>query len=97
MYGSFAWQALTRERYVDGNSDIDLLWRPQREAEIAALIATLTEWERLVRRRADGEVLLPNGDAVCWRELAGESKHVLVKSQSAVALHGRAEVLAQFA
>jgi len=97
VYGSFAWQALTRERYVGEDSDIDLLWDPGSAAEIATLVATLTQWERSVKRRADGEVLMSTGDAVCWRELAGESKHILVKSQSTVALRSRAEVLARFA
>jgi phosphoribosyl-dephospho-CoA transferase len=97
VYGSFAWQALTSERYVGEDSDIDLLWDPGSAAKIATLVATLTQWERSVQRRADGEVLMSNGDAVCWRELAGESKHVLVKSQSTVALRSRAEVLARFA
>jgi phosphoribosyl-dephospho-CoA transferase len=97
VYGSFAWQALTRECYVDESSDIDLLWAPASAAEVDTVITVLTEWERCTQRRADGEVLMPNGGAVCWRELAGASRHVLVKSQSTVALRSRADVLAQFA
>ena len=97
VYGSFAWQALTRERYVDKSSDIDLLWPLATATKVATVIAMLAEWERCTQRRADGEVLMPNGDAVCWRELAGASEHVLVKSQFTVAMRSRADVLAQFA
>jgi phosphoribosyl-dephospho-CoA transferase len=96
VYGSFAWQALTRERYVGPGSDIDLVWHPRDATQLAALLGMLAHWEESVRRRADGEIVMPNGDAVCWRELAGDSRRLLVKSASAVALHPQKEVLAQF-
>ena len=94
VYGSFAWQALTGERYLAPGSDIDLLWRPRDTAQLDSLIAALIEWEQETGRRADGEVLLANGDAVCWRELASGSARVLVKSDAAVALRERADFLA---
>jgi phosphoribosyl-dephospho-CoA transferase len=96
VYGSFAWQALTGERYVGPGSDIDLVWHPQDATQLAALLGMLARWEESAQRRADGEIVLPNGDAVCWRELAGESSRLLVKSALAVALHRRSDVLAQF-
>ena len=97
VYGSFAWQALTGERYVSPNSDIDLLWRPRDAAQVDALIATMVRWEQVTCRRADGEVLLANGDAVCWRELASGSSRILVKSDASVALRARLDFLAAFA
>jgi phosphoribosyl-dephospho-CoA transferase len=97
VYGSFAWQALTRERYVGPASDIDLAWRPRSAAQLDALTAGLVRWERSTGRRADGEVVLPSGDAVCWRELAGERARILVKSRSSVALRERSDFLAALA
>ena len=97
VYGSFAWQALTGERYLAPSADIDLLWRPRDAAQVDALIAAIVRWEHVSCRRADGEVLLANGDAVCWRELASGSSRILVKSEASVALRERSDFLAAFA
>ena len=97
VYGSFAWQALTGERYLAPSSDIDLLWRPRDAAQLDTLIAALIQWEQVTGRRADGEVLLSNRDAVCWRELASGSSRILVKSDASVALRERSDFLAAFA
>jgi len=97
VYGSFAWQALTGQPYVSPSSDIDLLWHPRDAAQVDALIAAIVRWEQVTRRRADGEVLLANGDAVCWRELASASPRILVKSDASVALRPRLDFLAAFA
>ena len=97
VYGSFTWQALTGERYLVPSSDIDLLWRPRDSAQLDKLIATMIRWEQETGRRADGEVLHSNGDAVCWRELASGSSRILVKSDASVALRERSDFLAAFA
>jgi phosphoribosyl-dephospho-CoA transferase len=97
VYGSFAWQALTGDCYVAPTSDIDLAWRPRSAGQHEALTAALLRWELSTGRRADGEVLLPGGEAVCWRELANESARILFKSGSSVALRARADFLAALA
>ena len=97
VYGSFAWQALTGDIYVGPTSDIDLLWRPRSAPQFHALTAALFCWERSTGRRADGEVVLSSGDAVCWRELSSESMRVLVKSGSSVALRARSDCVAAIA
>ena len=97
VYGSFAWQVLTGERYLTSNSDVDLLWRPRDAAQLDALIAAMIRWEQVTSRRADGEVVLSNGHAVCWRELASGSSRILVKSDASVALCERSDFLAAFA
>ena len=97
VYGSFAWQALTGDLYVSPASDIDLVWRPCSTGQFDALTDALLRWERSTSRRADGEVVLPSGDAVCWRELSSESTRVLVKSGSSVALRARSDCLAALA
>jgi phosphoribosyl-dephospho-CoA transferase len=97
VYGSFAWQALTGDRYVGPESDIDLAWHPRSGAQLHALTAALLHWERSTGRRADGEVVLPGGDAVCWRELASQCTRVLVKSHASIVLRTRSDCLAALA
>jgi phosphoribosyl-dephospho-CoA transferase len=78
VFGSLAWQHLTGERYLTETSDLDLLWCPADQRQLAAGLRMLSDWERHSRLRADGEVLLPGG-AVAWRELAGAPAWVLIK------------------
>ncbi|WP_369940980.1 malonate decarboxylase holo-[acyl-carrier-protein] synthase [Xanthomonas medicagonis] len=93
VFGAFAWQALTGLPYVRVGSDIDLLWRVPSPAQAAALFADLAHWEQRHGQRADGEVLLPGGSAVSWRELAGSSAQLLVKARHDCRLQPRADVL----
>ncbi len=96
VFGAFAWQALTGLEYVHAGSDLDLAWRPRAREELWALLVALPEWEAATGRRTDGELLLPDGAGVCWRELASGAARVLVKAPAAVELRSRREVLAAF-
>lgn len=96
VFGSLAWQYLTGENYVSERSDVDLLWGP---ADIGGLhrgMEILLDWEQRFGLRADGEVELPDGTAVAWRELAVEPRRVLVKATTGVALRPLAELLRLF-
>ncbi|WP_068833578.1 malonate decarboxylase holo-[acyl-carrier-protein] synthase, partial [Xanthomonas graminis] len=93
VFGAFAWQALTGLRYVQAGSDIDLLWPVPSPAQAPALLADLVRWEQRHGCRADGEMLLPDGDAVSWRELAGDSAQLLVKALRDCRLQPRTELL----
>jgi phosphoribosyl-dephospho-CoA transferase len=93
VFGAFAWQALTGLRCVQAGSDIDLLWPVPSPAQAPALLADLARWEQRHGCRADGEVLLPDGDAVSWRELAGDSAQLLVKALRDCRLQPRTELL----
>jgi phosphoribosyl-dephospho-CoA transferase len=86
VYGSFAWQAISVEACVTAHSDLDLLWDAATPADADRVIALLLDWESASGIRADGEVRLPNGDAVAWRELASDASRVLVKRDDGVAL-----------
>ncbi len=97
VFGSFSWQAMTGLPYVTTDSDLDLAWQPDRDAQLNALLTTLQDWETEHGRRVDGEVLLPDGGGVCWRELAGNTDSVLVKSASAAVLQARDDILDTFA
>jgi phosphoribosyl-dephospho-CoA transferase len=96
--GSAAWQALTALPYLHPDSDLDLVWRPRDERELAAGIALLEEWEHRFALRADGEIVFPGDHAVSWREwrdAGASSRRVLVKTLEAVKLARPAELLAR--
>ena len=68
------------------DSDIDLLWTAGSLDDVARGLAMLGAWEAQHALRADGELLLPDGDAVAWRELTRPVDRVLVKHQDRVSL-----------
>jgi phosphoribosyl-dephospho-CoA transferase len=49
----------------------------------------LLAWESRHPHRLDGELCLPDGGAVNWRELAGRSRQVLVKRLDGAAMEAR--------
>ncbi|HVE51373.1 MAG TPA: malonate decarboxylase holo-[acyl-carrier-protein] synthase [Casimicrobiaceae bacterium] len=92
VYGSFAWQALTLENYLNASSDIDLVWQLASKAQADPLVAALSNWEMRTARRVDGEMIFGAHRAVCWREWAQTTSRVLVKTIDAVKLLPRAEL-----
>jgi len=102
VYGSVAWHALTRRPWLTARSDVDFLWRANDSAQIAAGVELLRQWERESGRRADGEILFGDDDAVAWREWApaegsGPSQRVIVKSLSGPRLCARGDLEARLA
>ncbi|WP_242341316.1 MULTISPECIES: malonate decarboxylase holo-[acyl-carrier-protein] synthase [Anaeromyxobacter] len=85
VYGSLAWQHLSGRAYVTERSDVDLLVEPRSAGELRGALALLRARGDGIPR-LDGEVLLPGGRGVSWRELAAGAARVLVKSGTAVAL-----------
>ena len=86
VYGSLAWQAISNEPCARTGSDVDLLWTAASIDDVDRVLALLAEWEAVGPLRADGELLLPNGDAIAWRELTQPTDRVLVKHQDRVSL-----------
>lgn len=86
VYGSLAWQAISGEDCVRAGSDVDLLWTADSVAGVARVLALLAAWEADAALRADGELLLRDGDAIAWRELTRPADRVLVKHQDRVSL-----------
>ena len=93
VFGSAGWQFWTGLGYLTPGSDLDLLWRPSSEAQLANGVELLDAWEREHGIRADGEILFGD-EAVCWREwIQGErSPRVLAKSRRGVSLRSRREL-----
>ncbi|USJ01965.1 malonate decarboxylase holo-[acyl-carrier-protein] synthase [Xanthomonas prunicola] len=90
VFGSFAWQALTGLAYVHAQSDLDLLWSIETPAQAHAVVTLVQRWEQRHGLRADGELLLPDDNAVNWREYAGNAQQVLLKSDQGCRLLPRA-------
>ena len=96
VFGSLAWQALSGLQYLTPQSDIDLLWHPQSNAQLQQGITLLARWEQSCGLRADGEVLFGEGSAVSWREWAKlesvRDRRVLVKRVGSAELVDAAEL-----
>lgn len=66
VYGSHGWQALTGLDCLHAGSDLDLLIPAPSPAEALLVCARLASYHGELR--VDGELLLPGGGAVAWRE-----------------------------
>ncbi|CAO3426536.1 malonate decarboxylase holo-[acyl-carrier-protein] synthase [Azospirillum endophyticum] len=95
VYGSLAWQHRTGLRYVRPESDVDLLFAPHGRRQLDRLLELLVAVGDRTPR-LDGEILLPDGAAVAWRELAGRPARLLVKGPAEVGLRDLPSVLALF-
>jgi phosphoribosyl-dephospho-CoA transferase len=80
------WQHLSGIPYLTPASDVDLLVRPRDAVELRSALALLAASGPAGAPRLDGEVQLPDGRGVAWRELAARPDRVLVKSARGVAL-----------
>lgn len=86
VFGSLLWQWLTGLPYLSATSDLDLLW-PVTDPECASqLVRCLASIEADNPLRFDGEIILPDGGGVRWRELHRGASEVLVKTLSEVQL-----------
>jgi phosphoribosyl-dephospho-CoA transferase len=90
VYGSAAWQAVTGAVYLREDSDLDLLLTPTTGEQLRLALEILGSMAG-ARPRLDGEIALPDGRAVAWREAASESATLLVKTLSDVSLVPRAD------
>jgi phosphoribosyl-dephospho-CoA transferase len=96
VFGSFAWQFFAAEPerpFVTHKSDIDLLLTSDRAPVLAGWIGLLQDFERrFAEPRLDGEITLPGGDFVSWREYAARPKKVLVKGAETICLRPIEEI-----
>lgn len=88
VHGSHGWQLLTGLDHLRPGSDIDLHIDVRDAAQADAVAVLLQSWSDGLR--LDGELALPGGGAVAWREWlawrAGRTSSVLVKRLDGVAL-----------
>lgn len=90
VFGSLAWEALSRERYRHAESDIDLIVDVETMAQFDAMLSALKKAAGQLSCRLDGEIRFPDGNAVAWREVAANRESpaasVLVKGPQEVSL-----------
>lgn len=89
VYGSLAWQHQADDQtpFLSPTSDLDLLFHPRRWAVVERLLYELREQDRQESiPKLDGEIILPDGGGVSWRELAQYPDKVLVKRMDKVEL-----------
>jgi phosphoribosyl-dephospho-CoA transferase len=90
VYGSLAWEALSGESYRHCDSDLDLIVDVVGPEAVEPTLHALQNLAASLPCRLDGELRLPHGDAVAWRELWQARTHpgmpVLVKGRSDVSL-----------
>lgn len=88
VFGALLWGHVTGLPYLTVTSDIDLLWRAADQKTAQAIVTGLIDIDQASPIRLDGEVELPDGGGVNWRELAqilaGTSDDVLVKRMDGV-------------
>ena len=89
VFGSVLWQGLTGLTYLSPTSDLDLLWPVQDLRAARALIQELEAVEATGPVRFDGEVCLPDGSAVQWRELLSQPAEILWKTMRGAELRPR--------
>ena len=91
-FGALLWQAVTGLTYLSASSDLDLLWTGPVSP---SLLDGLARIEATAPMRLDGEILLPDGGGVHWRELreAPPGGSILVKYLDRVAMRAAADLM----
>jgi phosphoribosyl-dephospho-CoA transferase len=88
-FGSLAWQQMTGLPYLTPGSDLDLLWTARSATHAARLAQGIAAVESTAPLRLDGELLMPSGQAVQWREWLSDAPQLLVKSITGVTMTPR--------
>ena len=93
-FGSLLWQGLTGLPYLGTASDLDLLWTASRATDLDGLLDGLARIDAAGPIRLDGEIVMPDGAGVNWRELRSArgvaGGEVLAKSDSGLSLRSAA-------
>jgi phosphoribosyl-dephospho-CoA transferase len=94
VFGALLWQHTTGLPYLSEQSDLDLLWQISDEHTALSLVEQLRRLDAESPVRLDGELELPDGAGVNWRELAQSRADpgdgLLVKTMDGVEVRTRA-------
>ena len=94
VFGALLWEHATGLPYLTKQSDLDLLWPISDERTALSLVDRLRRLDAEGTVRIDGELELPDGAGVNWRELAlsraDPSDELLVKTMDGVEVRTRA-------
>jgi phosphoribosyl-dephospho-CoA transferase len=92
VFGALLWQHATGLPYLTARSDLDLLWSISDKQTAASLVEGLLRLDAEGPVRLDGELELPDGAAVNWRELAQDGNQLLVKTMDTVEVRTKASL-----
>jgi phosphoribosyl-dephospho-CoA transferase len=95
VFGALLWEHATGLPYLTAKSDLDLLWSISDERTAVLLVERLLMLEAEGPVRLDGELELPDGAGVNWREFAHNSERhsqILVKTMDGVEVRTKAEL-----
>ena len=93
VYGSLAWEYRCGMAYVRADSDVDLLFDAQAVPPLGPVLDLAVALSADAGTpRLDGELILPGGGAVAWREFARRPDELLVKGAGGPALRPRPSV-----
>jgi phosphoribosyl-dephospho-CoA transferase len=96
VFGALLWEQTTGLPYLTAQSDLDLLWSISDERTAILLVERLLRLDAEGPVRLDGELELPDGAGVNWRELArnvdDHRGDVLVKTMDGVKVRTKAEL-----
>jgi phosphoribosyl-dephospho-CoA transferase len=96
VFGALLWEHTTGLPYLTEQSDLDLLWPISDEPTALSLVDRLRRLDAESPVRLDGELELPDGAGVNWRELAqnieDQNGDVLVKTMDVVEVRTKAEL-----
>jgi phosphoribosyl-dephospho-CoA transferase len=94
VFGALLWEHATGLPYLTAQSDLDLLWSISDERTAVLLVERLLRLDAEGPVRLDGELELPDGAGVNWRELAQNADdqrgEVLVKTMDGVKVRTKA-------
>jgi phosphoribosyl-dephospho-CoA transferase len=93
VFGALLWEHATGLPYLTAKSDLDLLWSISDQRTAVSLVERLLKLEAEGPVRLDGELELPDGAGVNWREFAYDSDQlgqVLVKTMDGVEVRSKA-------
>ena len=93
VFGALLWEHTTGLPYLSAQSDLDLLWLTSEEQTAHSLVERLRQLDEESPVRLDGELELPDGAGVNWRELAHNSdqrSQILVKTMDGVEVRTKA-------
>jgi len=93
VFGALLWQHATGLPYLSARSDLDLIWSISDERTALSLVDRLLRLDAESPVRVDGELELPDGAGLNWRELAQSradlSDELLVKTMDGVEMRTR--------
>jgi phosphoribosyl-dephospho-CoA transferase len=96
VFGALLWEHATGLPYLHAQSDLDLIWSISDDRTAQLLVERLRRLDSESPVRLDGELQLPDGAGVNWREWAqnddGGHSQVLVKTMDGVEVRTKAEL-----